>query len=340
MTKMNIVKSVSTARFAAALFAAVAAFIGSAALAADAPKEIRLDYAYYSPPSLVIKKFGWLEDEFKAENIGIKWLFSQGSNRSLEFLNSGSSDFASTSGVSALVSRANGQPVRSIYIFNTQEASALVVSKESPIKTVADLKGKKIAATKGTDPFFFTLRTLHANGLKKNDVELVHLQHPEGRVALEQGSVDAWAGLDPFLAASELEAGSRVIYRNPAFSSYGFLNTSDDFIKKYPNHLARVLAVYERARLWILSHPEEITALVAEESKQSVPVIKRQLTRANFTKPVPDEFHLASLRETIPILIDEEIVRRGTDLQRTLADLVDDSFAKAAVKAPANSRTN
>ncbi len=151
-------------------------------------------------------------------------------------------------------------------------------------------------------------------------------------MALEQGSVDAWAGLDPFLAASELESGSRAIYRNPAFSSYGFLNTSDDFIKKYPDYLTRVLVVYERARLWILAHPDDIAQLVSDESKQSLDVIKRQLSRSNFTKPVPEEFHISSLRATIPILLDEEIVRKGTDLNKVLAELVDDSFARTAVQ--------
>ena len=101
-------------RFLSHLLAPIAALgfsvVAIPAIGADAPKEIRLDYAYYSPESLVIKKFGWLEDEFKKDGIAIKWLLSQGSNRSLEFLNSGSSDFASTSGISALVRRANGQP--------------------------------------------------------------------------------------------------------------------------------------------------------------------------------------------------------------------------------------
>lgn len=337
MTTGRWITRLATAAFALTVIAA------PGRVSAEAPKEIRLDYAYYSPASLVIKKFGWLEEEFKPEGISIKWLFSQGSNRSLEFLNSGSSDFASTSGISALVSRANGQPVRTIYINNTQEASVLVVRKDSPVKSIADLKGKKVAATKGTDPFFFLLRALHANGLKKDDVELVHLQHPEGRVALVQGSVDAWAGLDPFLAASELDDGSRVIYRNPAFSSYGFLNTSDDFIKKYPDYLTRVLTVYERARLWILAHPDEIAQLVSDESKQSLDVIKRQLTRSDFTKPIPEALHIDTLRATAPILIDEEIVRKGTDLNKVIGELVDDSFARkavqAALKAPA-AKTN
>jgi len=307
------------------------AFAAQGAALADAPKEIKLDYAYYSPESLVIKKFGWLESEFKADGIPIKWVLSQGSNRALEYLNSGSSDFASTSGISAVVSRANGQPVKTVYIFNTQEASTLLVRKDSPVTSVTQLKGKKVAATKGTDPFFFLLRTLHAHGLSKKDIEIVHLQHPDGRVALEQGQVDAWAGLDPFIAATELEAGSKTIYRNPDFSSYGFLNTTDQFIAKYPDHLQRVINIYERARRWILANQTEAIAIVAEESKQSKEIIARQFTRANFTKAVPDDQHIGSIRAIAPLLVEEEVVRKGTNLTKFIDELVDDSFAKAAV---------
>jgi sulfonate transport system substrate-binding protein len=320
------------AKLVAGILIAITASFTAPAQAA-APTEIRLDYAYYSPLSLIIRKQSLLEQEFGKEGIAIKWVLSLGSNRALEYLNSGSSDFGSTSGISALVSRANGYPVKTVYIFNTQEASALLVPKDSPIKRIADLKGRKVAATKGTDPFFFLLRTLHASGLRKNDVEVVHLQHPDGRTALEQGRVDAWAGLDPHMAASELEAGSRVLYRNPAFSSYGFLNTTDEFIAKYPQHLQRVLNVYERARRWAIANPQETAAIVAEESKLSVPVIRQQLTRADFSQPVPGRFHLDSLYATIPILLDEELVKRGTDLRKLVGELVDDRFARAAVNA-------
>ena len=80
--------------------------------AADKPTEVRLDYAYYSPPSLVLKKFGWLEEDLKADGVPVKWVLSQGSNRALEFLNSGSVDFGSTAGLAAVLSKANGNPIK------------------------------------------------------------------------------------------------------------------------------------------------------------------------------------------------------------------------------------
>lgn len=308
------------------------ALIATAAIAQTIPKEIRLDYAYYSPPALVAKKFGWMEEEFKPDGTAIKWVFSQGSNNSLEYLNSGSTDFASTSGISAFVARVNGFPVKMVYILNTNEASALMVAKDSPLRSVAELKGKKVAATKGTDPFFFLLRALAANKMSREDVELVHLQHPEGLQALLRGSVQAWAGLDPYMAAGEVNSGIRPLYRNATFSSYVPLNTTESFIKNHPQALERVLKVYERARLWILQNPDETAKIVAAESKQAVEVIKQNLTRADFTQPIPQALHIDTIRATIPLLLDEGIVKRDRDANALLDSLVDPSFAKRVVK--------
>ncbi len=309
--------------------ASLALALGFGAVQAAELKEIKLDYAYYSPQSLVIRKFGWLEDEFRPDGVSVKWVFSQGSNRSLEYLNSKSSDFASTSNISALVSRANGSPVKSVYVFSRTECTSLLGRKDSTESSVADLKGKKIAATKGTDPFFFLLRALHANKLTKDDVQIVHLQHPEGRTALARGEVDAWAGLDPLFAAAEVEEGARVIYRNPAFGCLGVLNVLDSFAQEQPDALKRVLKVYEKARAWIIQNPGETRTLLSAETKLAEPIIARQLSRYDFSNPVPDEKLLASLQSISPILVDEAIVRKGSDLTKTTAELIDTSFIKA-----------
>lgn len=313
--------------------AALAVLLAAPAFAAEQPKEIRVDYAYYSPPSLVLKRFGWLEQEFAKDGIPVKWVLSQGSNRALEFLNSGSVDFGSTAGLAAVLSRANGNPIKAVYVYERPEWAALVVGKDSGIKSIQDLKGRKVAATKGTDPYLFLLRSLHTVGLKKGDVEVVHLQHPDGRVALEQKRVDAWAGLDPHMAASELEQGSRLLYRNVGFNTYGFLNTTESFAAKYPEHVKRVVKAYEKARLWIIANPEETAKIVSEEAKISLPVAKLQLTRNDFTNPVPGPEHVQALKAAAPILVEEELVRKGTDVNLVIEQLVEPGFARASVVA-------
>lgn len=315
-----------------ALAATFSVFTASLTHAAEAPKEIRLDYAYYSPPSLVLKRFGWLEQELKADNVPVKWVLSQGSNRALEFLNSGSVDFGSTAGLAAVLSKANGNPIKGVYIYSRPEWTALAVPKDSPIKSIKDLKGRKVAATKGTDPFLFLLRALHTEGLKKTDIEHVSLQHADGRAALEQGKVDAWAGLDPLLAGSELEAGSRLIYRNVAFNTYGFLNTTEKFASSYPEQVKKVIAAYEKARKWIIANPDETARIIAEEAKLPLPVAKLQLSRNDFRNPIPGEEHVKAFKAAAPILLEEELVKKGTDLNKVIDALVEPAFAKAVVR--------
>ncbi len=301
---------------------------------AAAPKEVRLDYAYYAPTSLVLKDQGILEKRLAADGIAVKWVFSQGSNRSLDYLNGGSIDFASTAGLAAVLSRANGSPVKTVYIASRPEWTALAVPKDSPIKSLADLKGKKIAATKGTDPYLFLLRSLNTAGLGKGDVEIVHLQHPDGRVALERGDVDAWSGLDPHLAASQLQAGSRLLYRNVEFNSYGVLNVSDSFLKEQPQLIGKVIAAYEEARQWTLAHPQQTAELLAREAKLPLEVAKLQLSRTDFSNPQPGAEHVTALKAAAPILLDEQLVRPGTDVAAVVDQLISPQLAAGVIGQP------
>lgn len=315
------------------LAAAFAGLIAGASIAhAELPKEVRVDYAYYSPPSLVLKKFGWLEESFKSDGVEVRWVLSAGSNRALEYLNSGSVDFGSTAGLAAVLSRANGHPVKNVYVYSRPEWTALVAPKDSPIKSVKDLKGKKIAATPGTDPFLFLLRSLNDEGLSRRDVEILSLQHADGRAALEQGRVDAWAGLDPLMAGSETERGSVLFHRNVAYNTYGFLNTTDEFAKKHPEAVKRVIQAYERARQWIVANPEETAKLVAEEAKLPIEVVRLQLTRNDFSNSVPGQQHIDALKAAAPILHEENLVRRGTDVNAVVDALIDPSFARAVIR--------
>jgi len=299
---------------------------------AEAPKEIRVDYAYYSPPSLVLKKFGWLEDDLKNDNVAVKWVLSQGSNRALEYLNSESIDFGSSAGLAAVLSKANGNPIKGVYVFSQPEWTALVIGKDSQIKSVSELKGKKVAATKGTDPYLFLLRSLHDAGIKKTDVEIVSLQHSDGRAALEQGRVDAWAGLDPLMAASQIDSGSKLLYRNVNYNTYGFLSTTEKFAKEHPEYVKKVLAAYEKARKWILTHPDETAQIISEEAKISLPVAQLQLSRNNFKNPIPEDSQKKALKSAAPILTEEELVKKGTDVNLVIDSWIDPSYAKSVVK--------
>src|ERR1700761_640223 len=245
---------VSRRRVLALSAAALAAPI---ARAADKPSEIRIDWATYNPVSMLLKDKGLMEKEFAKDGIAIRWVQTLGSNKALEFLNAGSIDFGSTAGSAALLARINGNPLKSIYVYSQPEWTALVTRKDTPIQKITDLKGKRVAVTRGTDPHIFLVRALLSVGMTERDINEVLLQHPDGKIALIRGDVDAWAGLDPMMAQAQVEDGARLFYRNKAANTWGILNSSEDFLKVYPDLTRRVLAVYEDARKYCLGHYDD-----------------------------------------------------------------------------------
>ena len=150
--------------------ALLAGLLPAAAFAQDKPKEIRLDWATYNPVSMVLKEKGLLEKEFAKDGITIRWVQTLGSNKALEFLSAGSIDFGSTAGSAALVSKINGNPIKSIYVYSRPEWTALVTAKGSPIAKIEDLKGKRVAVTRGTDPHIFLVRALLSVKLTEKDI--------------------------------------------------------------------------------------------------------------------------------------------------------------------------
>ena len=320
--------------------ASLAAASQAAATATAAPTtapdpalaELRIDYATYSPPSLVLKSQGWVDQAFPG--VSIKWVYSAGSSNALNFLQGNAVDFGSTAGSAALLSRANGNPIKAVYIYEQPEWTALVVAKDSTAKSIADLKGKKIAAQKGTDPYFFLLRTLASAGLTQADIQYVNLPHADGRTALERGQVDAWSGLDPHMAASELQAGSKLIYRNTDFNTYGFLNGREEFVKKYPETTKKLITLYERAKQWVIDNKDQAAQILSDAAQLPLDVAKRELNeRMNFkTSGVPGETHAAVLRAVIPTINAEQLANPGANVEKAVADLIEPTYAKAVIK--------
>ena len=316
--------------FATLAAASAAALALRPAVSLAAPSEIRIDWATYNPVSLVLKDNGLLEKEFAADKISIRWVMSAGSNKALEFLNAGSLDFGSTAGAAALIGKINGNPLKTIYVYSRPEWTALVTQKDSPIKTVADLKGQRVAVTRGTDPHIFLVRALAGAGLSEKDVRLVLLQHADGRTALERGDVAAWAGLDPLMAASEVETGARLFYRKPEANTWGVLNVRESFAAENPELVRRVLRIYETAREWAVAHPAELKAMMMTATKLSDAVIARQLERTDMSSGKIGPVQAATIIEAGKALQAAGVLDTALDMTAVTNGMIDPSFLPAA----------
>jgi len=311
--------------WALAAVAAVWVAAPGAVFAADALKEIHIDWATYNPVSMVLKQKGLLEKEFAKDGISIVWVQSAGSNKALEFLNAGSIDFGSSAGSAALVAKINGNPIRSIYVYSRPEWTALVTTKDSKIATVADLKGKRVAVTRGTDPHIFLVRALLGAGLSEKDITPVLLQHPDGKTALIRGDVDAWAGLDPMMAQAEIEDGAKLFYRKADANTWGILNVREQFLKDYPDIVRRVLATYEDARKYSLANYDDLKKTFMAVTKLPDNVVDKQLkertelTHNKIGAPQRDSILAAGVALQQAGVIDAKV-----DVKAALDSLLDD----------------
>jgi sulfonate transport system substrate-binding protein len=304
---------------------AVSTLVPGAAYAAEALKEIHIDWASYNPVSMILKQKGLLEKEFAKDGIGIVWVQSAGSNKALEYLNAGSIDFGSTAGSAALVAKVNGNPIKSIYVFSRPEWTALVTAKDSKIAVVADLRGKRVAVTRGTDPHIFLVRALLDAGMSEKDITPVLLQHADGKTALIRGDVDAWAGLDPMMAQAEIEDGAKLFFRKPDANTWGILNVREQFLKDHPDVVRRVLAVYEDARKYSLANYDDLKKATIAVTRLPEAVVDKQLkertelTHSRIGAPQRDSILAAGLALQQAGVIDAKV-----DVKATLDALIDD----------------
>jgi sulfonate transport system substrate-binding protein len=291
---------------------------------------LTLDFATYNPLSLIIKEQGWLEAEL-GDDVAVEWVQSAGSNKANEALRAGAIDVGSTAGSAALLARSNGSPIQVINIFTQPNWAAIAVPTGSDITSVADLAGRTVAATKGTDPYFFLLQALAEEGLTLADISLQNLQHADGKTALETGAVDAWAGLDPLLATSVYNGAAEIIYDNVDFNSYGFLNATEDFITNHPDLAQLVVNAYEKARQWALENPEETAAILAEVAGIDIAIAEATIARTVIDiDNVPGDAQRDVLSIIGPIFVESGDVPNQELIDAALEALFNDTFALAA----------
>jgi sulfonate transport system substrate-binding protein len=292
---------------------------------------LNIDFATYNPLSLIIKDQGWLETKFGSK-VTVNWIQSAGSSAANQSLRAGAIDVGSTAGSAALLARANGSPIKAIDVFSQPDWAAILVPAGSTITSVKELAGKSVAAAKGTDPYFFLLQALAKAGVPLSAVTVQNLAHADGKTALESGSVDAWSGLDPLLSSSVASAGSKIIYDNPDFNSYGLLDATEPFLAKSPDLAQAVVDAYEKARAFAVKNPEKTASILASvagiDPKIATAVIADR-TRLDID-PVPGKKQTAVLKVIGPVFVASGDVASQATIDAALSSLYDPSYAVKA----------
>jgi sulfonate transport system substrate-binding protein len=191
----------------------------------------------------LLKPRGALEERLKPLGFTVSWKQYPGGPQLLEAMKTGDVDFAHSGETPPIFAQAAGTPL--FYIGHepaAPKAEAIIVPKDSPIKTVADLKGKKIALNKGSNVHYLLVRALDNAGLRYADVEVVYLAPTDGRAAFEKGAIDAWVIWEPYRAAAEMSLGARTIADGTGLvSNHEFFFATKTFSEAHPQVIDLVL---------------------------------------------------------------------------------------------------
>lgn len=304
-----MVMSLKNMKSKVAALLAMALLAPSCALAAPVPT-VRIGYQKGAGLLTMLKNQGSVERAFAPTRQAVKWIEFPAGPQMLEALNAGSIDFGTTGAPPPIFAQAAGIDVVYVGAEPAPVASeALIVAAGSPIKTVAQLKGKKVAFQKGSGSHLLLVSALRRAGLSMRDIVPVFLGPSEARAAFAGGSIDAWVVWDPYLAAAQKAYPVRVLadYTGLLQASRFYLS-SRGFVEKSPESVAILLEQIAAAGAWVSGHRNEMVAMLAPQVGVTPDVIETWLGRSRAgVVPVSAEI-LANQQRVADLFYQEKLI--------------------------------
>lgn len=270
--------------------ALIVSFISAASAHAQGKGELRIGYQKSASLFVLQKAQGTLEKKLAPLGFGVKWVEFPAGPQLLEGLNVGAVDVGYVGEAPPIFAQAAG--ARFVYFGYdpaAPRAEAILVTKDSPIRSVADLKGKKVALNKGSNVHYLLVKQLEKNGLKLSDIQPVYLAPANGRAAFESKNVDAWVIWDPFQAAAEKATGARVLAdgTTDVVNNYQFYLGERVFVKNNPKVIDALFADSVEQGIWLKKNLRQAAELIAPLQGLPVDVVELALRRYEFNvKPI------------------------------------------------------
>ena len=260
-----------------------------ASLHAQAQTTLRIGFQKSASLLTLQKSNGSLERKLAPLGVSVKWVEFPAGPQLLEGLNVGAVDVGFVGEAPPIFAQAAG--ARFVYIGYdpaAPEAEAIVVPKDSAIRSVADLKGRKVALNKGSNVHYLLVKALEKQGLKPTDLQVVYLPPADARAAFERGAVDAWVIWDPFLAAVEQQSGARVLADGRGLvNNYAYYLAERSFAEKQPQVIQALFEDTQAQAAWLKANVKAAAAVIAPLQGLAPEVVERSITRYQFgVKPL------------------------------------------------------
>lgn len=261
----------------------------SGAAFAQQAKVLRIGYQKAANTLVLLKAHGTLEKRLQPLGVEVKWAEFAAGPQLLEALNVGSIDFGYVGEAPPVFAQAAGADfVYTAYEIPTPDAEGILVPKDSPLKSVAELKGKKVAFNKGSDVHWLVVAWLKKAGLAYSDIQPVYLAPADARAAFEKGAIDAWAIWDPFQAAAEQQVHARRLATGVgAVNHHQFFLSARSFAANNPQVEKVLLEEITREGAWVKANTAQAAAQLAPIQGLDPAIIQTGLSRyAHVYKPV------------------------------------------------------
>ncbi len=257
----------------------------SAPLAAQERTAFRIGYQKSSTLIALLRQDGALEKALAPLKVDVTWHEFTSGLPIMEALNVGKIDFsADVADTVPVFAQAAGAKIT--YVAQeapSPSAQAIVVEDKSEIKSVADLKGRKVAVTRGAGSHYLLLAALAADGLSFKSITPAYLTPADGRSALAGGGVEAWVAWDPFLSAAQLQGGARILRDGTGLSLYKrYYLASDEFVGKHADILAIVFGRLRETGLWVKANPDAAAERLAALWKLDANVVRQGNDRRSY----------------------------------------------------------
>ncbi|WP_342321259.1 sulfonate ABC transporter substrate-binding protein [Kosakonia sp. BYX6] len=292
------------------------AFSALSHAAEPAPDALRIGYQKGSVSMVLAKSHGLLEKRYP--NTKISWIEFPAGPQMLEALNVGSIDLGSTGDIPPIFAQAAGADLLYVGAEPAKpKAEVILVAQNSPIKTVADLKGRKVAFQKGSSSHNLLLRALQQAGLTFSDIQPVYLSPADARAAFQQNNVDAWAIWDPYYSAALLQGGVRVLKDGETLKQTGsFYLAARPYAEQNGAFIQGVLDTFSEADALTISQRDESVALLAKTMGLPQPVIATYFDHRPPTKITPVNDATAALQQqTADLFYDNHLVPKKVDIR-------------------------
>lgn len=241
---------------------------------------------------ILLKGRGGLEDRLAPLGYKVEWKEFPSGPPLLEALNAGAIDFGHAGETPPIFAQAAGVPfVYAGYEPAAPKGEAILVPRDSPIKSVADLKGKKIALNKGSNVHYLLVRALESAALKYSDVETAFLAPADARAAFERGAVDAWVIWDPYQAAAEAATGARELINASGLApNRQFYLASRKLADDNPKVVDAILAEIADIDRWASSREQEAASELSAGIGVPAPILQVALKRQTYgVRPIDAE---------------------------------------------------